>query len=107
MDEIENYKRKKFHMQKVNMARLQGDKKLSQTMYDPDAIVFGTRNMGQSIYSKNNAKQLQMNHERCQEIERSNRLLLERMMTLAQKPHFSTGKFPLLFLINIVAAAAS
>jgi hypothetical protein len=58
IDEIENYKRKKTHNERINMARVQGDKILSQTMYDPETFVYGTRNMGTSIYTKNNAKQL-------------------------------------------------
>lgn len=61
-------------------------------MYDPDALMMGTSNMNQSIYTMNNAKQLQINHERCQEIERSNKILYERMMKMNTKPHFSTSK---------------
>lgn len=93
LDEIETYKRKKIHNERINIARLQGDKRLSQTMYDPDAFVMGTSHMNQSIYTKNNAKQLQINHERCQEIERSNKILFERMRNLATKPHYSTSKY--------------
>jgi hypothetical protein len=61
-------------------------------MYDPDVFVMGTSHMNQSVYTLNNAKQLQINHERCQEIERSNKILYDRMINLSAKPTYSTSK---------------
>ena len=85
MDEIETYKRKKMHNERINLARQKGDHKLSQTMYDPHPQGYA---MGMT-----NAKQLQLNHERCQEIERSNRILFERMYNMANKTHYETSKY--------------
>jgi len=42
VDEHNEYKVKKFHQEKVLRARMQGDLKLSQTMYDPQVFVLGT-----------------------------------------------------------------
>ena len=64
-------------------------------MYDPESLIYGSQ-MGM-----NNSKQLQINHERCQEIERSNRILFDRMYNMANKSHYETSKLlEFYFILN-------
>lgn len=61
-------------------------------MYDPNTYILGTENMHnfRSPHIKNNSKTIYMKNERCKEIERTNKLLYEKMVDLTYKPHFST-----------------
>ena len=78
LDEVNYNKNKKIHLERVLKARLTGDPKLFQTMYDHQFL-------GQNEYrfrnTINNAKTIQMRNERYDEIERVNRLLYNQMTT--------------------------
>ena len=43
LEKIEVMKNQRIHNQKIQNARILGDVKLSQTMYDPNAFVLGTK----------------------------------------------------------------
>ena len=92
LDELEGLRKKEHHRMKVRAARNEGDKRLSQTMYDPDAFVLGTKYAESFIskHSKNPAKKLLQESERLLEIERTNKILFERMCDIAKKPHYSS-----------------
>ena len=66
-------------------------------MYDPNTFLHGTQyadsGVFRSIHTKNPGKKLRMESERLSEIERTNRILYQRMVEIAHRPHFSTGKF--------------
>jgi len=59
-------------------------------MYDPNAYVLGTELSAQSIYQKNDAKGNQLRSERFNQIEKENKTLYEKMLQIANKPHYST-----------------
>ena len=63
-------------------------------MYDPNNFVLGTKyddGVFRSIQQKNPAKKLRMESERLGEIQRTNKILFDRMIDIAKKPHFSTA----------------
>jgi hypothetical protein len=73
LDEVQLQINRKNHVDKIIRARIQGDHKLSQTMYDQQYF-------GDPEYKQiNNAKSIQLRNERYQEIQRVNRILYENM----------------------------
>lgn len=43
IDAAEEDRQRRHHLKRVNVAREEGDAQLSQTMYDPDTFVLGTK----------------------------------------------------------------
>ena len=88
MDRFELELKKQVHKQRIRVARENGNDELTNTIYDPNVFILGTAQMDNfaSTHKRNYAKTIQLKEERCTEIERENRILLEKMSNIMQNP---------------------
>jgi len=96
IDSLERQMQRKKHKLRVREAYQKGDSNLTQTIYDPNVFILGTEFVDKyaSHHKRNKSKTIQIQEDNCTQIEKQNRLLLEKIKEVNyRRSNFDGGAY--------------